>query len=336
MKIGKSSKRRVKQALLRSGALALAARTTAPKVIVLRYHSVQEDLERLANVIGRSIIHSRADFEQQMEFLARRFESVTVDDILCFLAGEKAFPRRGVAVTFDDGYADNVEVAAPILQRFGIRASFYLTVDSIGTRKVPWFCRLRHAFATTRKKEWQDSEEGVVHRLETPEQQRAAFLTVSRRCACRTADQQDETLCKLERELEVEALTARENPMMSPEQARGLLREGHIVGSHTLSHPNVAQIANATARKEILTSRQRLEKELCAPVEHFAYPNPIIQPHWNEQTVALTKEAGYRTGVTSTTGAVCRGDNPLSLRRISAPLDVEEFAWQVEISMVRG
>jgi hypothetical protein len=77
-------------------------------------------------------------------------------------------------------------------------------------------------------------------------------------------------------------------------------------------------------------SKTRLERELGEPVLHFSYPHPILDPHWSEQTVSSTQRIGFVTGVTTTPGPVCAGDDPLVLRRISPGLDLDELAWKLE------
>ena len=141
---------RTKSALNRSGILRLAQGLGPTRVAILKYHSVQDDPARFEHSIGAGIIHSRRCFSEQMELLARRYNPVTLDDALLFLRGEKRLPRRPVVVTFDDGYLDNFEIAAPIMNRLGIPGTFYVMVAAIATERPPWFCRVRHAFGTTR------------------------------------------------------------------------------------------------------------------------------------------------------------------------------------------
>jgi len=150
------SKRLIKRTLLRCRVPQLLSRLGRPSVIVLRYHSVQQDPTSFAHSIGNGIIHSASVFEKQIELVARRFRPVTIDEVLQFLCGEKRMPRRAVAITFDDGFRDNHEIVAPILNRYGVPAAFYVTVGSIAAQIPPWFCRLRHAFHSTKKREWTD------------------------------------------------------------------------------------------------------------------------------------------------------------------------------------
>ena len=329
-----TAKRCVKSVLRGGGLLRLARRVVPPAVTILRYHSVQDEPERYANSIGAGIIHPTPVFGEQMELLRREYNPVTLDDILAFVHGEKALPRDSVAVTFDDGFADNFEVAAPVLSRFGIRATFYVTVNSIEGATPPWFCRLRHAFQTTRVKIWFDSANGCARHQSDAAERKAAFLVASKRCARSAGYNQEQILTNIERELEVDPLSPRDCPMLSWDQLRQLRRTGHIVGSHSLTHPNLAYVANDDLQRELAESKLRLEKELGTPVVHFSYPSPILEPHYSERTVMTTKRAGYETAVTCKAGPVRSGHDPLSLRRVAVPHEHDEFLWNVQCTFL--
>jgi peptidoglycan/xylan/chitin deacetylase (PgdA/CDA1 family) len=299
------------------------------------YHSVEDEPERYASSIGIGIIHATSMFTRQMELVATRFTPVTIDDVWLFLVEGKPLPPRAVAVTFDDGYADNAELVAPILSRFGVRAAFYLTAGLIGTENPPWFCRLRNAFATARKKEWHPPIEGLAWSLTTTKDRNAALLVAFDFCASLAGDTLEQTVQSIEHDLDVEPWNGGRGLMMDWSQARALQKSGHIVGCHTLTHPNVAQVSDDVARKELTVSKRKLEEELGAPVLHFSYPHPALTPQWNRGTVAITKEAGYQTAVTTTPGLVRKGDDPLKLTRVWTPRSEHEFMWNLECAFLR-
>jgi peptidoglycan/xylan/chitin deacetylase (PgdA/CDA1 family) len=303
-------------------------------VTILRYHSVQPDLESCANSIGRGIIHEEQVFAEQMEILARDYHPVSMDEVVDFVIGRRPTPPRAVVVTFDDGYADNYDVAMPILNHYGIPAAIYVTVDSIGTGRAPWFCRVRHAFAVTRIRRWHDPDKGRSWNLDDLVERHEAFLSACEICARRAGVIQEEALATLEKDLEVETLAPVRDLMLSWEQIRKLKAAGHTIGSHTLTHPNLAQVNVAAASRELRESKMRLELTLGSPVVHFSYPSPILEPHWNEQTVTLTKEAGYSSAVTCTPGLVRQGDESLRLKRTSVPDTKDEFIWSLECTLL--
>jgi peptidoglycan/xylan/chitin deacetylase (PgdA/CDA1 family) len=118
--------------------------------------------------------------------------------------------------------------------------------------------------------------------------------------------------------------------MMNYDQVRDLVRHGHIVGSHTMTHPNMAYLNEAEASAELIESKRRLEKELNLPVTHFSYPCPALSPHWNERTVQQSYAAGYESGVTTNSGLTRSSDNPLCLKRMRPTKTVEGLRWNLE------
>ena len=151
----------------------------ARAAVILTYHSVRHALEPDADWVAPGITHVSDVFSWQMELVATRFNPVTLDDILLFLKGKKELPGYPVFVTFDDGFLDNVEVAAPILSRYGIRAAFYLTVGLIGSSEAPWYSRLRHAVLRTERKSWTSSLHGREWDLSSSAARDAAVIPMT-------------------------------------------------------------------------------------------------------------------------------------------------------------
>jgi peptidoglycan/xylan/chitin deacetylase (PgdA/CDA1 family) len=329
MGLKSTGKRWIKKSAMTSGVLRLAARMRPAAAIVLMYHSVMDDPRDCANSIGVGNIHATEAFRNQMEMLARSHNPLTVEDIRLFLSGQKPMPRRAVAVTFDDGYADNFEVGAPVLARLGIPASFYLTAESVDTGIAPWFCHLRHAFTTTKKRSWVDAT-GGTWALDDGAQRDVARLTAFSHLARLVGSAQQEALCAIELDLDIEPLAPKKRLMMTWDQARRLRQQGHVVGSHSLTHPNMAHIADDNLNYELMESKRKMEDELATPVVHFSYPAAALTVSWTRRTVAASQKAGYRTAVTTTRGVVSEGNNPLCLRRIGAPDDVDEFRWELQ------
>jgi len=317
----------LKRSLAASGILQLASRVASPGVAVLSYHSVMDEPQKQADTLG-DIVHPTLVFCSQMELIARDFHPVSLDDAARFVQGNMKLPRRPVVVTFDDGYADNFEVAAPILNRLGIPATFYVTVGCIDTATAPWVSRLRHSFCRTRKPAWVDSA-AKTWTLGSARERQHAFQTALEHCARITGDAREQLVNATERALEVEPLSSNENLMMTWDQTRQLVRQGHTVGSHSMTHPNLAHVEAEDLRFELEQSKQRLEQELGCPVVHFSYPCPALQPHWTARTVEVCRNLGYSTAVTSDSGPVREGDNLLSLHRVPPTAEVEGLSWNL-------
>ena len=97
-------------------------------------------------------------FRAQMELVARRFRPTSLQQVgTSYERSRRNFPDRAVVVTFDDGYADNYEIAAPVLNELGVPATFYVTVDSVERRRLPWPARFDLPCVILRKECWTDS-----------------------------------------------------------------------------------------------------------------------------------------------------------------------------------
>lgn len=321
----------VKKTAIRSGLLRLASRAGVRRVAILRYHSVLRNPEEFAGSIGAGIIHSETNFAAHMELIASKYHPVSLDQVCAFTRGEADLPTRAVAVTFDDGFADNLEIAGPILARYGIQAAIYLAVDYIGNQPPPWYVRLRHAFSVSKVPKWRNGE-NAVWEMNVPAQRRQAFLDSSRKCArlCRVS--QEKLLAEIEGRLEVAPFAV--PVMLTWEGARELIRQGHIIGSHTLSHPNTAYVGGAELTAELVDSKAQIEAKIQTEVKHFSYPSPIMEPHYSAESIAGTRSAGYQSAVTCTPGAVVRGDNSLTLKRVFAQPTATELDWTLENAFV--
>src|SRR5882672_7810425 len=100
------------------------------------YHSVMDNPSSHTHTLGEIVLSTKV-FRQQMETLARHYHPVSMDDVLRHARGEKQLSPRSVAVTFDDGYADNLNVAGPILARLSVPATVYVTVDCVQKSRLP-------------------------------------------------------------------------------------------------------------------------------------------------------------------------------------------------------
>jgi len=316
-----------KKQILASHALRLAGNLREPSTAILMYHSVMLDPAQYADSLG-DMIHPESEFRLQMELIARDYLPLSLDDLVGALQTGRDLPKRSVVITFDDGYTDNSEIALPILNHFGIAATFYITVDCVEKRTLPWPSRLRYAFRNTLRSTWTDSQAKVW--TLSPAGRQAAFVSVCDECCQLTGRVQEDFVLRVERELESHVPSQLGALMMNYDQIRDLARQGHIVGSHTMTHPNMAYIHNGELRTELAESKRRLEVQLNMQVKHFAYPCPALSPHWNERTKEATRAVEYSSAVTTNSGLVEVGDNPLQLKRLKPTKTVGGLQWNLE------
>lgn len=338
-------KKWAKNAILNSGALRIASSVRPTSIAILMYHSVQPNPSLQADSLG-GIVHSENVFREQMELLARDHHPISLAQAAKYIVEGGELAKRSVVVTFDDGYADNYEVAMPILNQAAIPATFYVTVDCVDNRRLPWPSRLRFAFRKTKLATWNDTTAKTsflknslaktslavtkTWTLTDAAENEEAYLSTCDVCCQLSGAAQDEFVRLIESELEASLPDHSGSLMMSYEQVHALIRSGHIVGSHTLTHPNMAYLNEEDALTEITGSKLRLESKLGQPIKHFSYPCPALSPHWSERTVAQCRDAGYETAVTTDSGLTRHGDDLLRLKRIRPTKTLEGLRWNLE------
>ena len=128
-----------------SGRLSKASwrRRTDPSLRILYYHRVNDEKDPFFPAISTAL------FEREMRFVAEQYRVVSLSDALDHM--ERGSAGTVVAVTFDDGYQDNYHNAFPILQRYGVPATVFLTTGGLDSREPLWFEQLAEATKKTNR-----------------------------------------------------------------------------------------------------------------------------------------------------------------------------------------
>ena len=261
-----------------------------PILTIVRHHRVYADSERPLYRLGVS----ESILRQQVAMLrALGLGPITVSEGLDWLAAGTSGHR--VAMTFDDGYADNVERALPILTAAGGRATFYLTAGLMEAREAPWWDRVSHALEHARRPlEWSSDGRGWESLHDAGGRSRAlAFVLRDLRVG---PGEQRARITALRDALEVEEEAPCE--LATWAQAARLPAAGMEVGAHTLSHPYLDRLDAATQIHEITGSMRLIEERLGIRAMGLAYPGGAYDAH----SIAAVNECGLRHAVTTRAG----------------------------------
>jgi len=301
---------RWQSALLRAGARITSPGGHRGGLIVLIYHRVLPAPDPLL-----ADEPDATTFAAQMDLVADLFRVLPLAEAVGALE-RGTLPPRAVAVTFDDGYANNLEVAAPILAARGLTASFFIATGFIdgGTmwndlvidalRRAPAEFDLssvglgRYALTDmAARRRALDEVRGQLKYLEWPERVGRATEIA-----------------------ELAGLDGRCRPMMTEAQLRKLAYLGMDIGAHCVRHPILARLAPEEAQREIFESKARLEEITGHAVRTFAYPNGRPGIDYGPEHVAMVRAAGFSTAVSTAWGAASRGIDRYQIPRV-APWD---------------
>ena len=256
--------------------------------------------------------------ERQLAFLARRCTVVPLADGLRALDQDDPLPPRAVALTFDDGYRDQLELAAPMLARLGLPATFFVVPGLLDGTARPWWEQLAWAFTRSARDSlvW----EGRTLGLRDDGERRRALATVLEELKRRDHQARDAALDELSERCAPDGKLEEHASLLDWDGAKQLARRGFTVASHSLDHAILAEESTSAQERDLALSRRRLEEGLEVPVELLAYPNGK-QPDYSEATVAAARDAGYSHALTTVEGWN---------RPTTAPYEIHRFVQQPE------
>lgn len=226
-------------------------------------------------------------------------------------------PSRAVAITFDDGYADNHDHALPVLQRHGLTATFFVASGFLDGGRM-WndsvIEAVRRAPAADLDLRGTEAQALGTLPLATHTQRRAAVDRLLSTIKYLPQPARDSWVEDIARRVGVELP---DDLMMRSEQVRALHQAGMTIGAHTVSHPILRGLPPALARREIADNRAALEGIIDDPVRLFAYPNGRHGVDYDDDTVAVVRELGFFGAVTTNWAAARPGTDHLQLPRFT-------------------
>jgi peptidoglycan/xylan/chitin deacetylase (PgdA/CDA1 family) len=301
----------------------VAAHAGPPAFPILTYHRVNDDDDPFFPAVPTAV------FERHMAHIARHYCVLTVEGLVERMR-RGTVPRDAVAITFDDGYRDNLTHAAPILARHGLPATVFLATSLIGTGEVSWFDRLALAFKRTAARALTAPWGEPLDLASTP----ARLAALDRALAVLKAMPDARHADALEQLLDgLGGVDARgvKNLMLSWDDVHALAGMGFAIGAHTVNHPILSRVSPERAQAEIVGSRTIIEAACGLTPRAFAYPNGRAEDY-TAAIVQMVRAAGFTCAVTTRFGVNTPGTSPWELRR-GGPWehDVPTFATKLAV-----
>ncbi len=317
-------------------AVTRAVRKGRKGALILLYHRVAEP-ESDPQLLSVSPRH----FAEQLETLVQRVKLLSLAELVAALR-EGALPRRAAALTFDDGYEDNLKTAKPLLEAHHVPSTVFVATGRLEGERWYWWDRLEWLLlwpgvlpgtlevrVGDEPRRW---EVGSVARYdhaafqryhgwtvlapEDPTPRHAAYRELHRLLRRAEPDEHEAVLRQIEACHEPLAHTAKTAAGLDAEGLRRLAQGGLVeVGAHSISHPRLAGLPVQEQRTEIGESKRQLETILGRTVTSFAYPFGS-RCDYTAETVRLVREAGFSCACANEPGTVRRRSDPFELPRV--------------------
>jgi peptidoglycan/xylan/chitin deacetylase (PgdA/CDA1 family) len=257
----------------------------SPRVAILMYHRVfAPESDPLMLCV------SPTHFAEHVEYLKRTYPVLRLSDLL----NGRQLPMRAAVITFDDGYADNVSCALPILQDAQVPATVFITSAQVESGQEFW---------------WDE--------LQTLVRSASDFAELHAQLREMDTDQRERTMHELRDAAGTRGEPRRDYRPLTWEEVRVLAQSGVVeVGAHTDSHPVLARLSAERQRAEIHASKRQLEAHTGRQITTFAYPygGPT---DFNQCSQKLVLAAGFRLACTTIRAPVTRFTQPTALPRLT-------------------
>lgn len=261
-------------------------------VAILMYHGVSDNAAMPAEV---NFHLPQKVFDRQMRALRRRYSILRLSAVIADLKSGKQL-KKGVVLTFDDGYSNNLYCVMPILKRLGMPFTVFISTEYLQHRRwIP----LNEVY-------WLWSE-GKLSKEQT--------LRLRESIRSTTSKKRKQILERLERPDTVSAAAMQSFGMLSWEEVLELAHNDVEIGSHTHSHCNMAVEDEADQLTELYTSKRLLEDSLARPVVLFAYPYGRAE-HFSDASRENVIRAGYHCALSTEDGLVTSQSDRFCLPRI--------------------
>jgi len=256
---------------------------------------------------------SVADFEERMRWVAAWFNVLPLQQAVERLF-EGSIPARALAITFDDGYADNEQVAAPVLRKYGLCSTFFVSTGFLDGGCM-WNDRVIEAVRACAKDRLDLSAFGLgVYLLDSAPARRRCIDDILKRIKHLKQGERDATTRGI-----VSAADGGHAPalMMTPQQVRSLRNMGMEIGAHTQTHPILTRLRPDAALAEIREGKTELEAILDEPVELFAYPNGVPGQDYSAVHAEMVRSCGFKAAVSTASGAASTRSDRYQLPRFT-------------------
>tara|TARA_X000000368_G_scaffold418162_1_gene416844 strand:+ start:7946 stop:8887 length:942 start_codon:yes stop_codon:yes gene_type:complete len=297
------------------------------KLNILLYHGVTDKPnEGIINYQGKHI--NKDDFLFQMEFIKKRCSPLSIDEWVEIKKNNKRVPKYPTIISFDDGFKNNITIAAPILESLKLPSVFYITTGVIDTKKMFWvdvieqcihFCEKESIELYLDKKTFFD--------LTSNKNKSTALISIKKFCKQSKSDQKDEIINDLIDQTDViprkdlhdnyKTLSWNDLRQMNDNQL-------FTIGGHTVSHNILSSVNYDNLNYQISQCIDKLSNELKSKIQHFSYPEGQ-KNHFNKEVILRLKKHGIICCPTAINGYNDFNENLFQLKRVMVGFEKIDF-----------
>jgi len=278
-----------------SGIHKLYLKTKKKGIIFIAYHDIS-NRDYLYLQISPEL------FERHIKYLLRNYKIISLSEALRMLNNLHPINDNYVVITFDDGYKGVYTEAYPILKKYNIPFTVFLTTESIDTGIPPFVDCLAYAVQKTKKEELDLRSFGLrIYKLNKSHLREAAIMEINDFSKSMSSNKRKEFLYYIFKQLYVSLYSEElKNVMLSWKEVIEMSSDNLVeFGAHTHTHPSLSKIPINDAKNDILYSKKKIESITNKEVNCFAYPYGT-EDDINSDIVNFVSNCGFKSAFTLT------------------------------------
>ena len=238
---------------------------------VLLYHRVEN-----LNTDPQLLAVSPENFRSHINFLVKNYNVLSPDKFRQHITSEKRFPEKSVLITFDDGYADNLHHAIPVLESYQCQALFYISTSLLNTDEEFWWDEVERiillspTLPNTLKLKIVNDE--IVFRTGSPPERRMTYEMLLPLLRKQAVQSRKEALGELRKWSGNMSHRSSHRSLKNSELIELSDSSSATIGAHTHNHQSLAHLTRDEQMKEIATSKDILERLTKKKIIDFSYP----------------------------------------------------------------
>jgi len=259
--------------------------------VILMYHSVANG--EVAQYIDPPNHLPSAEFERQMAFLSKERNVVSLNELVTQLEARQEPCAGTVCITFDDGYLDNLTVAAPILEKYRLPATLFLPTSYIDCGETHWADTVHQMFRFRTRHQLTVASLGFSANLADQMQRTSAYRKLHRPLLTATYKDRQALLAEVREQLNPSYQGPRLT--MNWDEVRDLGQRFPLfsIGGHSQTHVDLSTFGGQCAMGEIEGCKRRILDELHFDPQHFSFP----YARWSMETRSLVEQCGWKSAV---------------------------------------
>jgi peptidoglycan/xylan/chitin deacetylase (PgdA/CDA1 family) len=274
------------------------------------------------------------NFDNHIKLIKNKYNLLSIEELQKCLVNKTTIPPNSIAITFDDGYADNYLQALPVLEKNNAQALFYIATATLNTKNEFWWDAIeRIILLSTSNSSLPEVEIGGnkfdLENLNS-EKKRILYEILLPILRNMIAEEREKSISLLAKSFSSEkgrethrAMTYEELKLMSKSKSA-------VIGAHTHSHPSLGGLTYEQQKLEIQTSKEIIEEIIGKSIRHFSYPFGTIKDY-NEDTIAICKKLGFNMVAANYPALVNKKSNLFSFPRfLVRDWDVKRFENELD------